>query len=101
LAVVRIELPAVVGALDILTVEVAAIQRHSAVRAGIAQGKRPSGAVSAHYQRNFQQRGFVQLIAMHPIRGQSAVPEAGEHQGIRSLSLRSFEFGHGKEIVDE
>ena len=47
LAVVDIELPAVVSALEILSVEAAAVERHAAMRAGIAQGERLSEAVAA------------------------------------------------------
>ena len=40
LAVMSVELPAMVGALEIFSVKFAAMQRHAAVRAGVAQGER-------------------------------------------------------------
>src|SRR5271170_5374855 len=47
LAGVSIELPAVVAALQILSVKPPARERHTAVRTGIAQGKRLSLAITA------------------------------------------------------
>ena len=47
LAVVDVELPAVVSALEILSVEAAAVEWHAAMWAGIAQGERLSEAVAA------------------------------------------------------
>ena len=95
LAVVNVELPAVVSALEIFTVEVAAVERHAAMRAGVAQGEGLALAVAADDQRNFEQRGFVQLVAMDAIGGQGAIPEAGEHQRVGGLALREVEVGHG------
>jgi hypothetical protein len=56
---VNVELPAVISALEIFAVEVTAVERHAAMRAGIAQGKRATGTIAADDERNFEQRGFV------------------------------------------
>ena len=47
LAVVNVELPAMVSALEIFSVEVAAVERHAAVRAGVAEGEGLAHAVAA------------------------------------------------------
>ena len=95
LAVVHVELPAVIAALEIFSVEFSAVERHAAMRAGVAQGERLSLAIASDDERNFQQRRLVKLIAMNAIGGQRAIPEAGEHQSIGGLALREVEFGHG------
>ena len=69
LAVVGVEGPAMVGALDVFSIEVAAVERHAAVRAGIPQGEGMAGAIASHNQWNLEQRGFVDLIALDAIRG--------------------------------
>ena len=85
-----------VSTLQVLSVEPAAVQRHAAVRARVAQSERLAETVAADDQGNFQQRGFVQLVAVNAIGGQGAIPEAGEHQCVGGLALREFEIGHGK-----
>ena len=52
LSVVRIELPAVVGALEILAIKLARVEGHPAMRTGVAESKWMSGAVAADHQRN-------------------------------------------------
>ena len=94
LSVVNVELPAMISALEIFAVETAAVEGHTAMRAGIAQRKGLSGAVPSNHQRNFEQRCLVQLIPMNLIAGQSAVPEAGEHERVGGLALGKIEFGH-------
>ena len=64
MAVVDVEVPAVIAALEILTVESTAVERHAAMRAGVAQGEGLPEAVTADDERNFQQRRLAQLIAM-------------------------------------
>ena len=59
LAIVRVELPAVVGALKILSVETAAVERHAAMRTSVAQSEGMAVAVAADDERNLQQRGFM------------------------------------------
>jgi hypothetical protein len=93
--VVRVEGPTVVGALDILSIEVAAVKGHAAVRTSVPQREGTAGAVAPNHQGDFKQHGFVKLIAMDTVGGQRAIPEAGEHQRIRRLALRGVEFGHG------
>ena len=95
LAVVDVERPAVVSTLEIFSVESAAVQGHAAMRARVAQCERLSHAVAAEDQRDLQQRRLMQLIAMDAIGGQSAIPEAGEHERVGRLALREVEFGHG------
>ena len=93
----NIELPAVISALQIFSIEAAAVERHAPMRAGVAQRKRLSHAVAADDQRSLQQRRLVQLITMHAFRGQGTVPESGEHDRVGRLALWEVEFGHGIE----
>ena len=58
-----------VGALDIFPIEVAAIERHAAVRAGIPQGEGMAYPIASHNQWNLKQRGSVDSIAVDAIRG--------------------------------
>ena len=60
----HVELPAVISALEILSIEMSAVERHAAVRTGIAQGKGLSHAVAADHKGNFQQHCLFQLIAI-------------------------------------
>ena len=66
--------------------------------AGVAQGEGLSEAVAADDERNLEQRGFVELVAMHAIGGQGAIPEAGEHERVGGLALREVEVGHGENV---
>jgi hypothetical protein len=88
LAVVNVELPAMIGTFEILAIELAGVEGHATVRAGIAKSKGTSLAIAADHQWNFQQRGFVELVVMHAIGRESAVPETGEHQRVGGLALR-------------
>jgi hypothetical protein len=99
LAVVNIELPAMIRTLEILAVEASGVEGHPTVRAGIAESKGMSLAIAADNQGNFQQRGLVELIAMYAVSGQGPVPETGEHQRVGSLALRKVEFGHGEKLL--
>jgi len=92
---VGVEPPAVVSALDLLSIELPAMQGHAAVRAGVTQGEGLSLTVATQYEGDFQQHCFLKLVAMHAVGWQSAVPEAGEHERIGRLALRGFEFRHG------
>jgi hypothetical protein len=98
LAVVNVELPAVVSAFKVLAVEASAVEGHAAVRAGVAQGERLSEAVASNDEGDFEQRRFVKLIAMDAIGGQGAIPEAGEHERVGGLALREVEVGHGEKV---
>jgi hypothetical protein len=77
-----------IGTFEILAIELAGVEGHATVRAGIAESKGASLAIAADHQGNFQQRGFVELIAMHVISRQGAVPETCEHQRVGGLALR-------------
>jgi hypothetical protein len=99
LAVVDIELPAVVSALEILAVESAAVEGHAAMGAGVAQGEGLSDSVATNDERNLQQGRLMQAIAMDSIGGQSAIPEAGEHERIGRLPMGRVEFGHGEWLI--
>ena len=90
-----VELPAMIGSLDVFSVEVATVERHAAVGTGVAQGEGTARAVAPDYERNLQQHGLVELVAMHAVGRQGSVPEAGEHERIGRLTLRRVEFGHG------
>ena len=59
LAVVNIELPAVISALDIFAVEAAAVEGHAAMRAGVAQGEGVSEAIAAKNEGDFEDGRFV------------------------------------------
>src|SRR6266853_4311150 len=54
LAGMGVESPAVVGTFDLLAVEVSAGKRHTAVRAGVAQGEGLAWLVASHYQWLFE-----------------------------------------------
>jgi hypothetical protein len=45
-------------------------------------------AVAADYQRDFEERCLMKLVALHAVGGQGAIPEAGEHERIGRLALR-------------
>jgi len=45
-------------------------------------------AVATDYERNFEERGLMKLVANDTICGQGAIPEAREHERIRRLALR-------------
>jgi len=59
LAVVDVELPAVISALEIFAVEVAAVEWHAAMRTGVTKSKGATVAIAAEHERNFEQRGFI------------------------------------------
>jgi hypothetical protein len=100
LAVVGIEGPAVVGALEVFSVELAAVERHAAMRTGVAQGEGLVLAVASDNEWNFEQRGLAELVAMDVIGRQSAIPETRQHERVGRLALGRVEFGHGVEIAD-
>jgi len=54
-----------------------------------------SEAVATDDEGNFQQRRFVELVAVDAVGGQGAIPEAGEHERVGGLALREVEVGHG------
>ena len=69
--------------------------------AGIAESEGACLTISTDDKRDFQQRGFVKLIAVHAISRQRAVPETGEHQWVGGLTLWEVEFRHGEfQIAD-
>jgi hypothetical protein len=83
-----------VRTLDFFSIEVATVERHSAVRTSVPHCEGPTRSVAPDYQRDLQQHCFMQLIALNPVRRQGAIPEAGEHLGVGCLALRGIEFGH-------
>jgi hypothetical protein len=85
----------VVGALEVFSVERAAVERHAAVGTGVAQGEGLSLAIASDDEWNLQQHSFVELITMDVIRGQGAIPETRQHKRVRRLALGRVEFGHG------
>jgi hypothetical protein len=95
LSVVHIELPSVIRAFEILAVELAAVERHTAVGAGVAKSEGVALAITTDDEGKLQQRRLVKLIAVNAIGRQGAIPEVGEHQGIGCLALRKVKFGHG------
>lgn len=88
-----------VWALEIFSIKFSGVERHAAMRAGIAKSEGMSLTVATDDKGNFEQCGFVKLIAMDAVGGQRAIPEAGEHQRVRSLALREIEFGHGRRFL--
>ena len=99
MTVVHVEMPAVISALQVFSIETAAVERHAPVRAGIAQSEWFSHSITSNHQRDLQQSCLMQQIAVHSICWESAIPEAGEHERIGRLSLWKVKFRHG-EIVD-
>ena len=93
-----VEGPAVIGAFDSFSIELAAVQRHAAVRTGIAQREGMAYAVASDDKRDLEQHGFAELVAVDAIGGQGPIPEASEHERVGRLALRRIEFGHGVEL---
>ena len=100
LSVMNIELPAVISAFQVFSVEPAAVEGHTAMRTGIAQRKRLPNAIAPDDQWNLQQRRLAQFIAVHPVPRQGTIPEAGEHERICDLPLREIDFRHGERLWD-
>jgi hypothetical protein len=89
----------VISALEILSVEAAAVERHAAVWAGVAQGEGLSDAVAAEDEGNLEQCRLIEVVAVNAIGGQGAIPEAGEHECVGGLAWREVEVGHGGELL--
>src|SRR5262249_44203541 len=83
-----------ISALHLFAVKLAIRERHSPMRAGVAQRKRSPGRVAPQYERKFQQRLSNQLRTLYASAGRCPVPKAKEHQGIGALLLRRFQFSH-------
>ena len=94
LAGMAVKPPAVIAAFHLLTVKMAVGKRHAAVRTGVMQRKRAALAVASDGQRGLEQHGFLQLAPAYLPAGQGAIPEAIEHQGIRSFALRQGDVVH-------
>ncbi len=71
------------------------------MRAGVAKGEGLVLAVTSDDERNFEERGFMELVAVNAIGREGAIPEAGEHQGVGGLALREVEFGHRGMLSDD
>lgn len=96
LSTMRVEFPTVIAAFDLLPIELPARERHTAVRASVAQSKGTAIRIATNHQRNLQQRGLLDLASMNAVRRQSAVPKAGKHERIRRFALQSVcRGGHG------
>ena len=63
--------------------------------AGIAEGEWLSLTISADDKRDFEERRLMELVAVHAISGQGAIPETREHERVGGLALWEVEFGHG------
>ena len=61
----RVELPAMIAAFEVFAVESATVQRHPAVRAGVAQGEAFARTVAANDEWNLKERRLVQLITLN------------------------------------
>src|SRR5229473_6390059 len=77
LAGVSVESPPVVGAFDLLAVELSIGKRHTAMRAGVAEGKGLALSVASNNQRLFEQHSlcYCELSATELTGRQRAVPE--------------------------
>jgi hypothetical protein len=93
LAGVGVESPAVVRAFDLLAVELSAGKRHTAMRAGVAQGKGLAVLVASDQQGLFEQHGLGQLSAAELIGWQRTVPEAEEHERVGRLPPQRANIG--------
>ncbi len=96
LSVVHVELPAVINALEVFSVEIAAVERHTAMGTGVAQGEGMSLAIAADDERDLKQSRLMELVAVNAVGRQGTIPETCQHQGIGGLSLGKIEFGHEK-----
>ena len=83
-----------VGAFDILSIELAAVQRHAAVGTSVPQGEGMACAVASYDERNLKQHRLVELVTVDSICRQGPIPEAGEHERIGRLSLGRVDFEH-------
>src|SRR6266446_9586325 len=88
LAGVGVESPAVVGAFDLLAIEVSAGKRHAAMRAGVAQSEGLAWLVASHYQWLFEQHRLGELSDAKLFRRERAVPETEEHERVGRLGLQ-------------
>lgn len=66
------------------------------MRASIAEREWMILAITSNDERNFQQRRFMELIAVNSIRGQRAIPKTSKHQRVGRVALRQIEFGHSE-----
>jgi hypothetical protein len=64
------------------------VKRHAAMRAGVLKSEGSAIAVAANHERRFQEHRFVKGAPANLVGRQSAIPEAGEHQGIWDFTLR-------------
>src|ERR1700733_11209403 len=91
---VRLELPAVVGALYVLAVELAERKRKRAVRADVAQREWFCGSVAAQHQRHVQKHRAYQLMPPHLVAAQRGIPESPQHVARAPVRAGSICFGH-------
>ncbi len=94
-----VESPTMIGAFDVLSIELAAVQRHATVGTGVAQREGVACTVASDNERNLEQHGFVELVAVDAVGGQGPIPEAGEHERVGRLALERVEFGHGRKLL--
>ena len=91
---VGVEYPSVIAALNLSAIEAAVGERHAPMGAGIAQGEGVSMRIPPKDEGRFEQHGFLQAVASQFTARQRAVPEAVQHERIRSLALGWFKFRH-------
>src|SRR5438874_12547503 len=85
-----------ITALHLLAIKRTGGKRHATMRAGVAQCKSFAVAIASDYQGNFEQHGFMQPAPFDHFRRKRAIPEAGEHQGIRGFALEGLGSCHWK-----
>ncbi len=71
----RVKLPAVIAALQLLPIEPSARERHTAMGTGIVHHKSSALSVAAEDKRHFQQRGLMQPTSGDLLAGQGSIPE--------------------------
>jgi hypothetical protein len=79
-----------IAAFQLGAVESPAGEWHTAMRAGVLQGKGSALRVAAEHKGRFEQHSFRKLVAPHAVAGQRTVPEAAQHQRIWDLGLGGF-----------
>src|SRR5580704_8314875 len=91
----RLELPAVIAALDVVAFKAARAQRHSAMRTNIAQRKRASGRIAPDHQWLAKQMHGEKSALRHALRQRRGIPESAKHFGSDGLIGRwRLELGH-------
>ena len=79
---VSVKLPAVIGALDVLAVEMPHRKRIRPMRADVAQHEDFAGGIAAYGQGHFQARCRDEFLPLKTVAAQDGIPESPEDFGV-------------------